>query len=104
MEPELNMKNVVSTQYLPGFGHVGTLRKATFVDYFGVPKWGPKTGPQENPSVACPRRLWGAPGATFGDPSDSVWGGWRAGGTECLFGGPQGEDNRRGSDNNISHA
>ena len=29
-------ENVVSTQYLLGFGHVGSPRKATFWDYFGV--------------------------------------------------------------------
>ena len=44
------MENVVWTQYLPGFVHVGTLRKATFWDYFGVPKWGANTRPQENSS------------------------------------------------------
>ena len=52
------MENVVLTQYLLGLGHVGTLRKAIFLDYFGVPKWGPNTGPQENPSVAGLWRLW----------------------------------------------
>ena len=43
-------------------------QKSHIFGVLGVLKWGPKTGPQENPSVACPWRLWWAPGGCFGDP------------------------------------
>ena len=57
-DPQQNMENVVSVQYLLCFSHVGQGQEITFWVYFGVLKQGQDAGPLKDPSVASPWRLW----------------------------------------------
>ena len=52
------MDNVVSTQYLLGFGRVGKGQEIIFWVYFRVPEQGQDAGPLKDVSVAGPWRLW----------------------------------------------